>query len=180
MARQHISAGELYVSPLDKEHLFMDERALANEWYARVVWVQYGHYIAALHFNRRHWFLGGVNVLLAAAVGTSVFATLAQKADLLVLTGALSVIATLSSALQTFLSYGERADKHRVAGARYGIVGRELELLLARPELVIGALEKTKEKLDALAQECPHIPDAVHKQMAKFPPKGLSFAHGEG
>jgi hypothetical protein len=43
-------------------------------------------------------------VVLAALVGTSVFATLAKQTDLLVLTGALSVVATLSSALQTFLS----------------------------------------------------------------------------
>lgn len=97
----------------------MNERILAHEWYGRVAWVQYGHYIAALHFNRCHWFLGGFNVLLAAAIGTSAFATLSQKANLLVLMGALSVTATLASALQTFLTYGDRADKHRVAGARY-------------------------------------------------------------
>ncbi|MCI0560711.1 MAG: SLATT domain-containing protein [Nitrososphaera sp.] len=158
----------------------LNERDLAHAWYGRVVWVQHGHYVAALHFNRRHWFIGTFTVVLAAAVGTSVFATLAKQADLLVLTGALSVVATLASALQTFLSYGERADKHRVAGARYGVVGRELELLLARSEFNSEALAKVKERLDALAQECPHIPDAVHKRMERERPEGLPFAREQG
>lgn len=153
----------------------MNERDLASEWYGRVAWVQHGHYVAALDFNRRHWFIGGLTVVLAAAVGTSVFATLAKRADLLVLTGALSVVVTLVSALQTFLSYGERADKHRVAGARYGVVGRELELLLARPQFDSNSLARVKEKLDVLAQECPHIPDAVNKKIERNPPKRLSF-----
>jgi hypothetical protein len=152
----------------------VNERQLALQWYGRVVLVQHGHYLAALYFTRRHWILGGATVALTAAVGTSVFATLAKQADLLVLTGALSIFATLTASLQMFLSYGERADKHRVAGARYGTIGRELELLLAAPEFRYGCLEKVKTELDALARECPHIPDAVHKGMAKAP-KGLSF-----
>jgi len=104
-----------------------NKRDIAREWYLRVVWIQYGHYRAALHFTWMHRLLGGSTVLLTAAIGTSVFAALAKQANFLIVTGALSVIATLFSALQTFLSYGERADKHRVAGARYGIVGRGLE-----------------------------------------------------
>lgn len=151
------------------------ERDLAVEWYSRVVWVQQGHYLAALHFTRRHWLLGGSTILLTALVGTSVFASLNRQADLLVLTGALSVMATLLAALQTFLSYGERADKHRVAGARYGVVGRALELMLASAQFDAPGLVKIKERLDALAQECPHIPDAVHKKMQGNPPIRLTF-----
>lgn len=157
-----------------------NERDLALAWYSRVVWVQHGHYVAALHFTRRHLLLGGSAVVLAAAVGTSVFATLAKQADLLALTGALSILATLASALQTFLSYGERADKHRVAGARYGMVGRELELMLAGLQFDPVELRQVKEKLDGLAQECPHIPDTVHKRMERNPPQGLLFLAQQG
>ena len=132
-----------------------------------------------MYFSRRHWFLGGFTVVLAAAVGTSVFATLTKQANLLVLTGALSVLVTIISALQTFLSYGERADKHRGAGARYGVVGRELELILAKPQFDSTALARVKERLDALAQECPHIPDAVNKRVKRNPPQGLTFKERE-
>ena len=158
----------------------INERDLGSEWYNRAVWVQNGHYLAALYFSRRHWFVGAFTVVVAAAVGTSVFATLAKQVDLLPLTGALSVVATLASALQTFLSYGERADKHRVAGARYGVVGRDLELLLSKPQFDSDALSMVKEKLDALAQECPHIPDAVHKKMERSPAKRLPFSQERG
>jgi hypothetical protein len=155
----------------------MNERELADAWYSRVVWTQHGHYVAALHFTRRHRLLGGLTVLFTAAVGTSAFATISKQVDLSALTGALSVLAALLAALQTFLSYGERADKHRVAGASYGVVGRSFELLLARPELNHENLEKLKERLDALALECPHIPDEVHKRMKKNPPDRLPFEH---
>lgn len=162
----------------------MGERELADWWYDRVVRVQHGHYLAALHFDRRHWLLGGLNVVLAAAIGTTVFATLAEKADLLVVTGALSVIATLVSALNAYLAYGERAGRHRVAGARYGAVGRELELLLSRAkfdsEFDGASLSNVKEKLDALAQECPHIPVSVHKRMGKNPPRKLPIGPSGG
>jgi hypothetical protein len=41
------------------------------------------------------------------------------------------VAAAILASLQTFLGYSERAEKHRVAGAKYGAVGRELETLRA-------------------------------------------------
>lgn len=148
----------------------MNQTQLAMMWYRRVEWVQHGHYVAALYFDRRHWLLGGVNVVLAAAVGTSLFAALSNETNnkhILAITGGLSVVTTLVAALQTFLSYGGRADRHRVSGARYGIVGRELELMLSQPELEISKLPSIKENLDSLAQECPHIPDVVHKILEK-------------
>lgn len=153
----------------------MSERDIAREWYERVVWIQYGHYRTALSLTRRHQILGGLNVGLSAVVGTSLFATLGNQANLLVFTGVVSILTTLVAAIQAFLSYGERADKHRIAGARYGVVGRRLEVLLARPELNVNELEKVEERLGALSQECPHIPEYVNKQMQKEPPKGVKF-----
>ena len=149
---------------------------VAYEWYNRVVWIQYGHYKSALYFSRRHSVMGSITVLMTAVIGTSVFATLAKQADLLVLVGALSVMATLLSALQTFLSYGERAERHKIAGSRYGKVGRQLELLLAHEQFDQNELVKIKEQLDSLSQECPHIPDKVNKLMEKKPPLGLKFS----
>jgi hypothetical protein len=43
----------------------------------------------------------------------------------------LSVSATVLAALQTFLSNNERAEKHRMAGARYRALGWQLALMLA-------------------------------------------------
>ena len=46
-----------------------------------------------------------------------------------ILIGLASVAAAILSSLQTFLGYSERAEKHRLAGAKYGALGRELESL---------------------------------------------------
>src|SRR5207248_3345936 len=46
-------------------------------------------------------------------------------------TGIASVVAAVLAALQTFLGLSDRAEKHRLAGAKYGALGRQLEELLS-------------------------------------------------
>jgi hypothetical protein len=141
-------------------------RELATEWLERAERTQHGHYLAALYYSQRHYWMGVPVVLLTAAVGTSVFATLQNKPDawVQISVGLLSFLATLLAALQTFLSYGERAEKHRLAGARYGAIGRRLELLLAT-DSGWEVLEEVEKELSSLAQESPNIPRVVHKPM---------------
>jgi hypothetical protein len=61
-------------------------------------------------------------VVLSTVVSTSVFASLLKQPDpwLQITLGFASVAAALLASLQTFLSYSERAEKHRIAGAKYG------------------------------------------------------------
>lgn len=100
------------------------------------------------------------------------FASLQQKADvwLQILVGLMSVSATVLACLQTFLGFSERAEKHRMAGARYGALGRQLELMLAQ-DSDWTPLEEIRKQLDSLAQESPNIPKAVHKPMAQYKPR---------
>lgn len=144
----------------------MAHRELAVEWLHRAERTQHGHYLAALHFSQWHYWMGVPVVLLTAAVGTSVFATLQNKPDawVQITVGLLSFLAALLAALQTFLGYGERAEKHRLAGARYGGIGRRLELLLAS-DSGWEALKEIEEELNSLAQESPNIPRVVHKPL---------------
>jgi hypothetical protein len=53
--------------------------------------------------------------VLATVVGTSVFATIQQQPEFWwqVAVGTMSMAAASFSALQSFLSYGEKAEKHR-------------------------------------------------------------------
>jgi hypothetical protein len=77
--------------------------------------------------------------------------------------GLASVAAALLTSLQTFLGYSERAEKHRLAGAKYGALGRELESLRS---IANGASEeamtKVRERLDALAVESPSTPQKIY------------------
>lgn len=138
-----------------------------DQWYERTSVVAVGHYRAALRYSRVHLGLAIPTVILSAAVGTAVFATLQQQSCfwLQFIVGAMSVIAAILTALQSTLRYQELAEKHRGAGAKYNAIGRELELLRTYPEISTEKIEDLRLRIDALAFESPHIPQAVHEHM---------------
>lgn len=152
----------------------MGNRAVAIEWSKRLAVVAHGHYRAALRYSKLHFWLGIPTVILATIVGTSLFATLQEKPDVKwqIAVGIMSLAAALFSALQSFLNYGEKAERHRAAGARYNAVGRELEQLLAQSE-DWSALTNIRKRIDKLAEDSPHIPESVHENMAKIPVEPL-------
>ena len=104
---------------------------------------------------------------LTTLVGTSVFATLQKRPEpwLQITVGLASVLAAILASLQTFMGYSQRAEKHRVAGAKYGALGRELEALRASTKAesdeVIAELRK---RLDTLALESPNNPIWIYKR----------------
>lgn len=135
-----------------------------NDWYQRVRITQLAHYGSAEHFGKRKFALGVPAVILSALVGTTVFATLQKQPELWlqILVGLASVTAALLTSLQTFLGYNERAEKHRIAGARYGALGRELEILRTIKDVDISIINDIKKRLDDLAQESPNNPKSIY------------------
>lgn len=98
-------------------------------------------------------------IALSTIVGTSVFASIQKQPELWVeiTVGLASVLAAVLASLQTFLGYSARAEKHRVAGAKYGALGRELEVLRASDEAIPSeTIEGLRKRLDALALESPN------------------------
>jgi hypothetical protein len=145
-------------------------RRVAVDWYKRIVTVAHGHYRAALRYSRLNYWLGFPTVILTTVVGTSVFATLQEKPEFWwqITVGLMSIAAAILSALQSFLAYSDKAEKHRVAGAKYNALGRELELLLSQND-DWSTLDSIRQRVDALAQESPHIPESVHQEMSLTP-----------
>jgi hypothetical protein len=138
-----------------------------DDWYQRVVVTQRAHYLSADHFGARRYWLGIPNVTLSTLVGTSVFATIQTQPQLWlqITVGLASVAAALLASLQTFLGYSERADKHRLAGAKYGALGRELEQLRAAGGAPSNeALVSIRKRLDALALESPNNPLTIYRR----------------
>ena len=142
------------------------EHVLEN-WYERVTVTQRAHYLSADHFGARKYWLGIPAVILSTLVGMSVFATVQQQPEvwLQITVGLASVAAALLASLQTLLGYAERAEKHRVAGAKYGAIGRELEQLRASaetpPDKVVSGVRK---RLDDLAVESPNNPLSIYRK----------------
>lgn len=145
-------------------------RKLATDWYQRCTTVAVGHYKTAELLSRRNRWLVGWSAGLSALVGTAVFSSIQAQPDvwLKVFTGLTSVAAAVLAALGAGFQYQDRAERHRVAGAKYNAVGRCIEQLLASSEPNIATLNQVRDRLDNLAAEMPHIPKKVHKEIAKF------------
>jgi hypothetical protein len=76
-----------------------------------------------------------------------------------------SVSAALLTSLQTFLGYSERAEKHRIAAAKFGALGRELEMLRASEGIPpTEVLESVRKRLDALALESPNNSQLIYRR----------------
>lgn len=145
---------------------------LVLAWIRRARESQLAHYVMSDILARNGRWLGVPVILVTSVVGTSALASVA--AELIptwarIITGLLSILAAVLAGLQTFFNYSDRADKHRVFGARYGVTRRKLEQLYARQDQGIDTqlLEILRQELDSLAQEALQIPRHVFDKVQK-------------
>jgi Tfp pilus assembly major pilin PilA len=144
----------------------METNKLLEEWLFRIRRAQQGHYESATHFARLNYWLGVPAIALSAIVGTSVFAALGKETiiSIKIAVGVASVTAAILMALQTFLNYPERAEKHRTVATRYGTMRREIEKKLAFPppkrelEAYIETLQAQWNKCN---EDCPTVPKRI-------------------
>lgn len=145
---------------------------LAKDWFRRCRESQMAHYEYGSKLERRHLFFGIPAIILSTIVGTTVFGAWEESAEqgwIRILIGLISMLAACVTALQTFLNLSDRAVKHKSAGASYGSIRRELELLKTMPPATEQEMrilfEEIKRKMDELAERSPSIPSAFKKQI---------------
>ena len=130
------------------------------------------HDEAARRYAKGQYALGIPSLIVSTIVGTSVFAALSSKEVPPLWVGLLSILAAVLAALQTFLDFGGRSDKHRSAAVKYKASIRLLEEAMV--QLKRGA-EPTKDDiaairtmLDGLEETAPvvmpKIFDAIEKR----------------
>jgi hypothetical protein len=144
----------------------VDENELLLKWLRRARESQMSHYDMADLLSARERQIGWLVTALTGFVGTAVFASLSAEpvsVELRVFVGVVSVTAAVSAALQTFLRYAQRAEKHRAAGARYGAVRRRLEAVFvgdadARDGHYLASI---RIELDRLAEDSPNVPPRI-------------------
>jgi hypothetical protein len=141
---------------------------LLRDWRARAIDSSNEHYALATSLARSNIRFGVPVVALTTFVGTTVFATL-QRSDvntgLQITVGMISVLAAVLASLQTFLRFGERAEKHRSAAERWAAIRRDIDRTLAlttRPNLAsLGdpqpVLDKIGAQMNATAQQSPEL-----------------------
>ena len=114
--------------------------------------------------------LSSLIALLTSVIGAGAFLSVAVELIPIwskILAGMLSVVAAVLASLQTLHDYSGQGDKHRVFGARFGAVRRELEEVYALrldgidPQLV----DKIRQERDVLAREAPNVPPEVYQRI---------------
>lgn len=144
---------------------------LLSKWHERARINQFQHYEAAKYYAMAHKRIGIPAAIVAGIVGSAVFASLQKEVDIRikVAVAALSLLAAVLTTLQTFLKYGETAEKHRNAAAAYAGIRHRIE---AAANVPIGLRPPLKELLsgvetqvDSLAQSAPDIPDRIWQRV---------------
>lgn len=138
---------------------------LLAEWLRRTGRVQLAQYETATRMKQLHYWLGIPTVILGGLVTTSIFATLEADTSVLairVVTGLISALSGILAALSTFFRFGERAEQHRMAGARYSNLKREIEQkLMTVDDVTSSYVDDLRLRWDKLNEECPTVPRVV-------------------
>jgi hypothetical protein len=110
---------------------------LLEKWKRRIRAAHKAHYRDAVTLEKRQRHLGLIVVALSTLVGTSLFASLASNNSdiaIKIVTGLLSIAATILAALHTFLNYSERRVNHLMASAQLSSLKKRIEEVLVVEE----------------------------------------------
>lgn len=162
--------GEKQDEPVGDSGAVAEDWSLADPvldlWYRRAREAQFAHYAAAGRCTVAARWLGVPTVVLSGAAGTVLFASLQEDTtppELRLGVGLISVCAAVLAALQTFLGFGEQADKHRLAASAYGAIRREIEecraLGSSERAPVAASVTEIRRKLDDVASASPEVPE---------------------
>lgn len=123
-------------------------------------------------YHKKNLYLGVPAAVIAAVVGSSIFATLSAEKNiyLMVMTGSLSILAAILSALQTFLKYSEMAQVHKAAEDGYVSLRRRIEFFMlklsaSRPPLLSDAQKELQDIVNELNRLGKSSPIVSHKSI---------------
>jgi hypothetical protein len=142
------------------------KRQLLELWLRRLREIQASQYDTAKSLSIMNLMLGIPVVILTTFVGTSVFASLQKEISISfkIIVGVISVTAAVLASLQTFLRFSERAENHRVAGSKAGILRREIEQILTSTDLENlpdEPITRIRQKYDDLTSNAPNVSNRI-------------------
>ena len=115
--------------------------------------------------------LGVPALVVSTVVGSSVVTALASNATPAWWVAALSIASAVLAALQTFMDFGGRSDKHRSTGVKYKAAIRLLEQLKVRrsegESITKDELDSLRTSIDTLEEAAPVILPKIHDRIEK-------------
>jgi hypothetical protein len=156
-----------------------------KDWLRRARESQHTHYELARHYNGLNSLFSLPVIIINTVMATSVFASLQTNVSSFwkVVFGLASVLAASIAAIQAYLRFVERSERHRRLAASYSAVRRSIEEALALPIHQRGeirhALASVRTELDHLAQESPDIPRFIWKRTLKIAERDRALSRDE-
>jgi hypothetical protein len=148
-------------------------------WMSRCRIAQHAQYSYSGQLKNRNLMLGLFIILTSSISGTTAFASIDPGNALPVLlanwsinppifVGAMSVFSVVLASLQTFLSFPERAERHRISAIKFSALKKHFELHIGIPFKsdgeYLGFMSKAAASWDAINQECPLPPRGLFKK----------------
>ena len=151
-----------------------DIEDLMDEWRLRAWVAQMAHYRLASRLRKSNVWLGLPVIVFTTAIGTSVFATLSEKDPpglVRVTVGAVSVLAAILAAIQTFFNFASRADQHVLAADWYASIRRKIEEELRIPRRHRDNAKKfmdgIRKEMNTVGSQFPEIGDRLWADVAR-------------
>jgi hypothetical protein len=150
-----------------------DAMVLLEQWLNAARIAHIGHSRAAAQYSRMHLYIGLPVTVLAAAVGSSVFASVSTTEVwwAVSVTGVASIAAAILSALQTFLNYSERAAVHAAAAAKFGALRRRIEVIIVSPfdqSRLVQEVQAVEEHWKTIDEGAPVLAQRYHDLALKI------------
>ena len=132
-----------------------------EEWDRRVSRAVEVHYESAKKLQRHHYILGIIALIIVTMLGASKDLKIEGKYSWIcsLFYYLISVTAAILVGLQTFLKYGERAEKHKEVASNYGAMRRQIEHLAKKTfennETREECINNLRKEWDALSKSSP-------------------------
>ena len=86
------------------------------------------------------------------------------------------MLGAILAALQTYLRYSERAEKHRIAAAKFAALHKEVDQLLVIPlgdeKTLSDSMSSIRTRWDEISEGSPTIPESIWKKHKAIFDKG--------
>jgi len=137
--------------PMDKAVILATVTSLAADLWKDTYVSAMGHMFAADSWTNIHLGLGITSTVLSAAIGASIFS---QAEHLIAISGVISLIIVVATALATFLNAEKRSVSHHQVGANYLALSNKVAVLVQVDLILRKKTEKDlADQLTKLSQE---------------------------
>lgn len=136
---------------------------IVDQKFRRVRTAYYSHHTAADIYSGLSQWLGFAVVVINIITGSAIFSSIGKQGgdQAKMWAGAITLLAALLAAVQTFFGFAPKKEKHRAAANRYSAIRQRLDSLSAIPRASRGDarvyLAELDKELSTATSECPEV-----------------------